>query len=141
MSDDLMPTVLGNVHVSGWDEMADKHPTRAATLQALANLQIESALNSGPLPTQLTILHRMVQDGLKLSNDRTIKLNISPTSQKEVNRHINSHLIPRGYVVTRGDYDQNVGGGRGGPSAPWHVVAVSEYLKERLRASSSPSKE
>ena len=130
---DMMPTDLGNVHVEDWDRMVEKHPTRAAVLQALANLQIRSSLSNGPLPTQKVILQEIITTGLKLDTGEQIHIQISPTSVKEINRHINAHLIPRGYIITRDDYDQNTERGRGGPSAPWQVVAVSQHLRKRIK--------
>jgi hypothetical protein len=121
------------VYVKGWDKMVADHPTRAAVLQALANLQIKAALANGPLPTQKIILLEIIECGLRLANGRRLSITISASSVKEVNRHINHHLIPGGYIVTRDDYEQNNTGGRGGPSAPWTVVSISRYIKDRMK--------
>jgi hypothetical protein len=129
-NEDIMPTLAGDVHVEGWDHMVDKHKTRAAILQALVNLEIEAYTQGGILPTQIAILERVRKDGLQ-TKDSHIEIKLSKTSQKEVNRHINSHLIPDGYIVTRTDHEKPKRG-RGGPAAPWQSVIVSRLIRKKL---------
>ena len=150
-SDDMMPIdpiatgIPGAIYVEGWDRMVEKHPTRAATLQALANLQLRAILENQGWPNQLMIVREIIDHGLVIliepeSRRHKIEIKISPTSQKEINRHINSHLIPGGYIVTREDYDPNTVRGRGGPSAPWQVTAISKFLRDRLNDTAINSK-
>lgn len=125
---DMMLTDMGAIYIAGWDAMVLDHPTRAATLQAMANLQIRAFMQDGQLPTQVRITHEVAEKGLSLADGTTVPIKISPTSQQTINRHI-MNLIETGHVVTRSDYETNKRG-RGGPDAPWLVVAI----RDRLRA-------
>jgi hypothetical protein len=126
----MMPTLAGDVHVEGWHHMVAKHRTRAAVLQALVNLEIEAYTQGGILPTQMAILERVREDGLQTKEGHQ-EIKLAKSSQKEVNRHINDHLIPEGYIVTRTDHKKPKRG-RGGPAAPWQSVIVSRLIRQKL---------
>ena len=136
MSDEnIMPTSMGGIVIPGWDLMVRDHPTRAATLQAMANLQIAAFMGDGQLPTQMRITREVAEKGLMLANGIHVPIKISATSQQTINRHI-ANLIESGLVITRADYEANKRG-RGGPDAPWLVVAIRD--KFRITAGLSKS--
>jgi len=127
----MMPTAMGDVYVEGWGEMVEEHPTRAAVLQALVNLEIRSFTEDGPLPTQAAIAAEVAENGLKTTSGQ-IKIKFSPTSVKEIGRHINEYLIPEGYVVARPDHGKKPDRRHGGPAAKWRSIIVSDMLKRQF---------
>lgn len=123
----MMPTIKGKFYVEGWDVMVEEHPTRAAVLQALVNLEIDSIIGNGPAPTQAVIAKEVSEKGLQ-TETKHIDIKFSPGSVKEVNRHINDHLIPDGYVVSRDD-PQGSGKRR---AAGWKSVIVTDVFRKQF---------
>jgi hypothetical protein len=118
----MMQTIRGQLEIPGWDELQEKHPTRALVLQAMINLELRAAFDGHESPKQTTILAEVNRLGGKLS----------PKSVKIINEHIHN-LIDQGYVVYKPGSKSNEGRrGRGGPASPWRTKYVAPYLRSLL---------